>query len=272
MTLHLSAKAAKDGTGATITGGVNFNDESGAGTGPFDLAHVVIDSTQNEILGTTAGAAVTTDVAGSLQQYLRGLVRLLASTAYDVGSGGLKIFVAGGGNANGQAVPGSSAPVVNAACGYSAAVSLTRTANATAYTAGAVVGAATGSTAALTFTGIGPSGQDIMITSVSLEIDRTAVISGETSYRLYLYNVTPPSATGDNGAWDLPSGDRASFLGYVDLGTPVDLGSTLYVKTDAVNAQIKLSSANVFGYLVTNGAYTPASATVHVITLHAVAL
>lgn len=179
-------------------------------------------------------------------------------------------------NNNGQAVPGSSAPVINAAAGYSAAVSLTRTADVIAYLANDVIGAAPGATAALTFTGMGPTiagaGQDILITSVSLEIDAAAVISGETSYRLYLYNVTPPSALGDNVAWDLPAGDRASFLGYVDLGTPIDLGSTLYVKTDIVNAQVKLSGANLFGYLVTNGGYTPTSARVYLITLHAVAL
>jgi len=153
---------------------------------------------------------------------------------------------------------------------FSAAVTLTRTADTNAYAANDVLGAATGSTAALTFSSMGTSGKRIMITSCALEIDATAVISGQTSYRLYLYNVTPPSALGDNAAWDLPSGDRASFLGYVDLGTPVDLGSTLYVEANNINKQIVLSSANLFAYLVTNGAYTPASATVHVITLHAI--
>lgn len=155
--------------------------------------------------------------------------------------------------------------------GYSAAVALTRTADTNAYAANDVLGAATGSTAALTFASMGPSGADVMITSAALEIDASAVISGETSYRLYLYNVTPPSALGDNVAWDLPSGDRASFLGYVDLGTPVDLGSTLYVQTDNINTQIKLSGTSIFAYLVTIGAYTPTSARVHKITLHTVA-
>lgn len=157
--------------------------------------------------------------------------------------------------------------------GASAAVSLTRTADTNAYAAGDVIGSATGSTAALTFASMGPSaGGDVMITSASLEIDASAVISGETSYRLYLYNVTPPSALGDNVAWDLPSGDRASFLGYIDFGSPVDLGSTLYVQQDSINKQIKAAGSSLFGYLVTNGAYTPTSARVHVITLHSVAL
>jgi hypothetical protein len=154
----------------------------------------------------------------------------------------------------------------------SAAVTLTRTNDTNAYLAGDVVGAATGSTAALTFTDMGFEAGRVMITSVSLEIDSTGVISGETSYRLYLYSVTPPSALGDNAVFDLPAGDRASFLGYVDLGTPVDLGSTLWVETHGVNKQVKLAGTSLFGYLVTIGPYTPTASRVHVITLHAVTL
>lgn len=159
-----------------------------------------------------------------------------------------------------------------AGAGYSVAVSLTRTNDTNAYTANDVIGAATGATAAVEFASIGPSAGDILITTAELEIDRNAVISGETSYRLYLYNVTPPSASGDNDAWDLPSGDRASFLGYVDLGTPVDLGSTLYVQTTQVNKHLKLAGTSLFAYLVTIGAFTPAAQTVYKVTLHAAAL
>lgn len=157
--------------------------------------------------------------------------------------------------------------------GHSVAVTLTRTADTNAYLANDVLGAATGSTAALTFANMaGVSGGTIMITSAQLEIDVTAVPSGMTSFRLYLYNVTPPGALGDNAAFDLPSGDRASYLGYVDLGTPVDLGSTLYVEVNGINKQLKLAGTSLFAYLVTSGAYTPASATAHVVTLHAVDL
>jgi hypothetical protein len=152
--------------------------------------------------------------------------------------------------------------------GYTSALTITRPANAAPYAANDNVGGA------LTFPSIGPSAGDIMITSAELEINVAAVPSGMTSFRLYLYSVTPPSATADNGGpWDLPSGDRASFLGYIDLGTPVDLGSTLYVRTDGINAHFKLAGTSVFGYLVTNGGFTPAgNSEVYVVTLHAVAL
>ncbi|MFA5172732.1 MAG: hypothetical protein WC426_14310 [Sulfuriferula sp.] len=146
----------------------------------------------------------------------------------------------------------------------------TRPANTTAYTAGDVVGPAL---AALEFVNVGNPTTDVIITDADLEIDITAVPSGMTSFRLYLYNATPPSALADNAAFDLPAGDRASFLGYIDLGTPVDLGSTLYVQTSQINRNVKLgATTSLFAYLVTVGGFTPASATVKSITLHTVAV
>ena len=155
---------------------------------------------------------------------------------------------------------------------YGASVTITRPNDTNAYTANDVIGAATGSTAAVEFKGMGESGSRIMITSSQFEIDASAVISGETSYLLHLYNVTPPSALGDNAAFDLPSGDRASYLGFISLGTPADLGSTLYVEANIVNKQMALSGQSLFGYLVTVGAYTPTAQRVYKITLHAVKL
>lgn len=156
--------------------------------------------------------------------------------------------------------------------GYNASASITRTNDTNAYTANDVIGAATGATAAIEFASIGPSAGRIIITSVELELDITAIISGMTSFRLHLYSVTPPSALGDNAAHDVPSGDRASYLGYIELGTPVDLGSTLYVALDGLNRQRKLAGTSLFGYLVTIGGYTPAASSVFKVTLHAVAV
>lgn len=162
----------------------------------------------------------------------------------------------------------SNAAILAKLASWDVSQTLTRTADAALYAANDVIGAATGSTAALTFATVGPAAGPITITSVDMEIDVAAVISGATSYRLYLYNITPPSALGDNAPFDLPAGDRASFLGYIDLGTPVDLGSTLFVQSGFVGKDIVLASANLYGYLVTIGTYTPSSAMVHKITLH----
>lgn len=182
--------------------------------------------------GATSGAKVITDANGTIQQYLRGIVSQWISSTLTLAS-------------------------------RAASAAASFTCGTTAYAANDVAGGA------LSFTTIGPSGAEVTITSVELEIDTTGVISGETSYRLYLYSVTPPSAIADSSPWDLGSGDRASFLGFVDIGTPVDLGSTLYVRVDNVNAQVKLSGTGVFGYLVSAGAYTP-TARVFKVTLHAV--
>lgn len=179
--------------------------------------------------------------------------------------------------AAGQATMASSVPVTIASnqttlpvsqvtSSFDVVNSFTRSANTTAYPANSVVGGA------LTFTSVGPSAAAIMVTGAQLEIDVAAIPSGMTSFRLYLYNVTPPSALADNAAWDLPSGDRASFLGYIDLGTPADLGSTLYVEASNLNKQLRLASANIFAYLVTNGGYTPGSGDPFKITLHTVSV
>lgn len=141
------------------------------------------------------------------------------------------------------------------------------TCGTTAYAIRDAVGASAAA-AALQFTNMGTSAGRIMITGASLEIDRAALISGEANYTLHLYNVTPPSAINDSAAWDLVSGDRASYLGNIAIPTPVDLGSTLYVEVNAVNKPIKLSGTDIFAYLVTEAAYTPTAA-VHKITLHA---
>jgi hypothetical protein len=151
-------------------------------------------------------------------------------------------------------------------------VSTTRPNDTNAYTAGDVIGTATGSTAAMKFTGIGPTGGVIRITGSRHEIDVAAIPSGMTSFRLHLYSITPPSVLGDNAIWDLPAGDRPYYLGYVDLGSPVDLGSTLYVQQTGLDYDFQLTSADLWGYLVTNGAFTPTASAVKTTTLYALAM
>jgi len=168
-------------------------------------------------------------------------------------------------------INGANYPVVAppVELGSGLAVSITRPNDVNVYAANDVVGAAAGSTAAIEFTNMGPVGGRIEISGCELEIDAAALIGTEAAYRLYLYNVTPPSALGDNAAWDLPAGDRASFLGFIDLGTPVDLGSTLYIQTQNINKRVKLLGTSLFAYLVTVAAHTPTALRVYVPKLHA---
>ena len=110
-----------------------------------------------------------------------------------------------------------------------------------------------------------PSACTFMITDAELEIDGGTAEA--TAWRLHLYTVTPPSATADDGAWDLVSGDRSSYLGYIDLGTAIDVGSTQWVENHGVNKAVKLSGTSVFGYLVNLTTLTPA-AVAHIVKLY----
>lgn len=115
-------------------------------------------------------------------------------------------------------------------------------------------------------------GGEFIITSADFIIAHSAIIAGETSYRLHLYSITPPSALADNAAWDLPSGDRESYLGFVDLGTPVDVGASLHVQSTQINKQITVpSGGRLYAYLQTIGGFT-ATAAARSVRLHTSAI
>lgn len=143
--------------------------------------------------------------------------------------------------------------------GFSASATFTPTASS--HTLGSVNGGAQ----QFSFSPAPNSGAQIIITGFEMEIDGASAEA--SAWRLYLYNVTPPSATADAGAWDLPSGDRASFLGYIDLGTAVNLGSTQWVEAHGINKEIKLSGTTVYGYLINLSTLTPA-AVAHIVKLY----
>jgi hypothetical protein len=143
---------------------------------------------------------------------------------------------------------------------YRSTATITRPSNTTAYTAGDVVGD-TGGSAIITLPSIGPSGGFVLIQSLSLVLSDSTVPSGMGAFRVHLYSVSP-TAIADNAPFDLVSGERATYMGFVDLPTPSDFGSTLYTQTDYPGRLIKLGTASttLFAELETRGAYTPVSA------------
>lgn len=143
---------------------------------------------------------------------------------------------------------------------YRSVVAITRPSNTTAYTAGDVVGDTAGS-AIISLASLGPSGGYVLIQSASLVFSDSAVPSGMTSFRLHFYS-SSPTAIADNAAFDLLSGDRSAYMGYIDLPTPQDLGSSLYTQVDYPGRMMQLAagSSTVYAELQTIGAYTPASA------------
>lgn len=204
-------------------------------------------------LGATTGAAVITDANGTIQQYLRGLVKQWIAGTLVLGAGS---------NLVGKVTLATSGGTeINFTASSSASVAFTPAA------ASHVAGDANGAIGE--FTSIGISASRIMITSASLVIAGTTAEA--TAWRLHLFNVTPPSALADDGAFVLPAGDLASYLGFVDLGTAVDLVDNQYVEVNGINKQIKLAGTSVFAYLTNLTTLTPA-AVAHTVTLHAIQL
>ena len=132
----------------------------------------------------------------------------------------------------------------------------TRPADTTLYTALDVVGA---TAAALTFTSGG--GSSAVFSVVGLEVQVNQATASATVFRLHLYSVTPPSALADNAPFDLAAGDRASYLGFIDTGTAVDLVSTNYAVSAVVDKMVRAAeSSTIFGYLQAITGFTPESA------------
>lgn len=143
---------------------------------------------------------------------------------------------------------------------YRSTATITRPSNATAYTAGDVVGD-TGGSAIISLTTAGPTAGFVIIQSASLVFSDSTVPSGMGAFRLHLYSASP-TAIADNAAFDLASGERATYMGFIDLPTPADFGSSLYTQTDYPGRLTKLGAASttLFAELETRGAYTPVSA------------
>jgi hypothetical protein len=155
-------------------------------------------------------------------------------------------------------VDGSSIAVDGKA--YRTTATITRPSDTTAYAAGDVVGD-TGGSAIISLTAAGPNAGFVLIQSVSLVFSDSTVPSGMGAFRVHMYSASP-TAIADNAAFDLLSGDRATYMGFIDLPAPQDLGSSLYTQTDYPGRLIKLAAASttLFVEIETRGAYTPVSA------------
>jgi len=148
--------------------------------------------------------------------------------------------------------------------------SLTVTPAAAAYSANDVMGTAQTLTWLDTYGNPFPGGE-LRIISTFFTVATTALQASEAGYSLKLYNVTPPSAHADNDAWDVPSNDRAAYIGALAIGTPVDLGSTLAVEVDSLSKLITVASTGkTFAEVVTAAGFT-ATAVARTITIHAIA-
>jgi hypothetical protein len=152
---------------------------------------------------------------------------------------------------------------------YASSFSQARPADTSAYAAGDVISNSTSAPVVLTFANAGPTYGSAIIQTVSLRVDVSTVPAGYGSFRLHLYNAAP-TAINDNAAYNLPSGDRSKYQGFVELSTPLDLGDTLWSQADYVGKQVRLLDGNLYGILETRGAFTPTSGASKTISLFTV--
>ena len=156
--------------------------------------------------------------------------------------------------------------------GKTVSASQTRPNNVTAYDALDVVGQ--DAAANMVFSNvIADEGAAFVIFGARLRIDVAAIPAGMSNFRLHLYNAAP-TAIVDNAAYTLPAGDRAKYLGYVEISGVLDLGDTLWIQATGVNFVGKLAagSTSLWGILQTVSAYTPTASAVKTVTLNIAAV
>jgi hypothetical protein len=169
---------------------------------------------------------------------------------YDVISG-----VTSGGVEKRILVNSDGSIAVPAGLAYVAFTQVTRPANTTAYTANDVYGGV------FELQNIGASGGFIFIESIDIIFNITLLPAGMSSFTLYLFGVTPPSAIADNLPFSISSGDRASILNPRGIVLSASLaqggGGSVVAEVRNLNQLYKLTGTSLFGYVVTNAAFTP---------------
>lgn len=188
--------------------------------------------TLSNILGAISGAAVVTDANGTLQQYLRGLVKLLI-----------------GNNPIGQV--GGQIPVL-------ADASTTLPSGTPTYASGQLMAnsATAGSVVPMTFNLSRVAGKGGMIRRVRMRKTGTSLTGA--SVRLHLYKLLPTCSNGDNGVW--LTNNAANYVGSLDV--TFDKAFTDGASGNGVpnmGSEINFTSDTYYGLLEARGAYTRAA-------------
>ncbi|RUW79627.1 hypothetical protein [Mesorhizobium sp. M2A.F.Ca.ET.067.02.1.1] len=232
--------------------GVATDALGGAGAVAAGVQRVTLASDDPAVatLGATSGAAVTTDANGTLQQYLRGLVKQWIAGTLVIGAGTSLI-----GKVKTKFIE-------------AAAATMTRPADTNAYTANDAVANNTsaGSVTALSF-----SVSDVNDDTITLE--RLRLITSDTgaqgkNFRVWLYRVAVTPGAGDNAAFTAP---RGSFIGTMSgtLRAMSDGAAGILVPDEGARIIAKPVSGaqTVIALIQTLDAFTPLSASTWIATL-----
>jgi len=154
----------------------------------------------------------------------------------------------------------SGNPIATYTYAYSDNYAFTRPGDTDAYASGDVIAnaTATGTPTVMTFSGMGPVSGKVLINDLTWLCNGEAVPPSLSGFRVHLYNQAP-TAIADNAAYNLPSGDRDKYLGYVTVATPIDLGDTIYTQTTGIGKIVDIIDGNIYGIMQITSSCTPAS-------------
>ncbi|WP_310410581.1 hypothetical protein [Chamaesiphon sp. OTE_8_metabat_110] len=147
--------------------------------------------------------------------------------------------------------------------GFESIATLTRAANTIRYDINDVYGTA------FELTNFGLTGGFVILSSVKIVFNIATLPAGMGPFLLFLYSAPPPSNVTDNNAFSVPviPNDRAINLtpgGGIPIGNAIvePGGGSVGLNAPNLNLQIKLdpTQTSVWGYLVTQAAFTPAAA------------
>jgi hypothetical protein len=133
-------------------------------------------------------------------------------------------------------------------------LSATFTPAATSHTGGECVGAAQ------RFSPVAGPDDSFVIKNSMIRIEHATAVA--SVFTLHFYSVTPPSAIADDAVFDIPAGDRASYLGSLAIAQPADVGATQIAETQTHNKSIRLpaGATGLWAYLVITTTATLAAA------------
>lgn len=245
--LHQRVKVSlgADGSATDMLGG------AGAVAAGVQRVTLASDDPAVAALGATSGVAVVTDANGTIQQYLRGLVKLLITSGTIVLGAGTSLI----GKVKTKFIE-------------AVASTMTRPNDTNAYAANDAVG---NSTTAGSVTPFSFSMSDVNDDLVTIE--RLRLITSDTgvagkALRMWLFRASPTVGAGDNAAFSNP---RSTFIGSLSgtMRTFSDGSGGIFVPDEGSRViTLPTSGAKtVFGLLQTLEAFTPVAQSTWIATL-----